>query len=87
MFVSKTQLSGNPDIVHVPVTDPTPVYPWSLMWHAANRHPSLPLLIAHVKAGYRPFATGSQWLPAPDRALFPAGPASRQLIRSPSASR
>jgi hypothetical protein len=49
-FAAKTQLSGHPDIVHVPVTDPTPVYPWSLMWHQANRHPSLPLLIAHVKA-------------------------------------
>lgn len=73
-FAAKTQLAGNPDIVHLPVADPTPVYPWSLMWHEANRHPSLPLLIAHVKARYRPYDARSQWLPAPDRSLFPASP-------------
>jgi DNA-binding transcriptional LysR family regulator len=74
MFAAKTQLAGNRDIVHLPVTGPTPVYPWSLMWHRGNRHPSLPLLIAHVRAGYRPSAARSQWLPAPDRPLFPADP-------------
>ena len=73
-FAAKAQLAGNPDIVHLPVADPMPVYPWSLMWHEANRHPSLPLLIAHVKARYRPRDTRSQWLPAPDGPLFPADP-------------
>jgi DNA-binding transcriptional LysR family regulator len=74
MFAARTQFAGYPDIVHLPVADPTPVYPWSLMWHEANRHPSLPQLIAHVKARYRPYDARSQWLPAPDRSLFPAGP-------------
>ena len=37
----------------------------------ANRHPSLPLLIAHAQARYRPFDPRTQWLPAPDRPLFP----------------
>jgi DNA-binding transcriptional LysR family regulator len=74
MFAAKTQLSGNRDIVHLPVTGPTPAYPWSLMWHRGNRHPSLPLLIAHVRAGYRPSAARGRWLPAPDRPLFPADP-------------
>jgi DNA-binding transcriptional LysR family regulator len=78
-FAARTQLSGSPDIVHLPVTDPTPAYPWSLMWHAANRHPSLPLLIAHVKARYRPYDARGQWLPAPDRPLFPADPGVRQV--------
>ena len=73
-FASKTQFAGYPDIAHIPIIDPTPVYPWSLMWHEANRHPSLPLLIAHVKARYRPHNPTSQWLPAPDRSLFPANP-------------
>jgi DNA-binding transcriptional LysR family regulator len=74
-FAAKTQFPGYPDIVHIPVTDPTPVYPWSLMWHQANRHPSLPLLIAHVNARYhRPCDAHSRWLPAPDRPLFPADP-------------
>lgn len=45
------------------------------MWHEPNRHPWLPLQIAHVKAGYRPYDVRSQWLPVPDRSLFPACPA------------
>ncbi|MFC7641137.1 hypothetical protein ACFQX6_09185 [Streptosporangium lutulentum] len=44
------------------------------MWHEANRHPSLPLLIAHIKDRYRPFASPGRWLPDPDRSLFPADP-------------
>jgi DNA-binding transcriptional LysR family regulator len=71
MFAAKTQLTGNPGVVHLPVTDPTPVYPWSLLWHGLNRHPALPLLIAHVQARYRPHDPRTQWLPAPDRPLFP----------------
>jgi DNA-binding transcriptional LysR family regulator len=70
-FAAKTQLTGNPDVVHLPVTDPTPVYPWSLLWHGLNRHPSLGLLIAHTQARYRPYDHRTQWLPAPDRPLFP----------------
>ena len=72
MFAAKTQLTGSPDVVHLPVTDPTPVYPWSLLWHQLNRHPALPLLIAHTQARYRPYDHDRQWLPDPDRHLFPA---------------
>ncbi|TDD91420.1 LysR family transcriptional regulator [Actinomadura darangshiensis] len=71
-FGNKAQYPGHPDIAQISVTDPTPVYPWSLMWHEANRHPALPRLIAHVKNHYRAFATRGHWLPAPDRNLFPA---------------
>jgi DNA-binding transcriptional LysR family regulator len=70
-FAAKTQFIGYPNVAHVPVINPTPVYPWSLMWHELNRHPSLPLLIAHVKDRYRPCDPESEWLPAPDRPLFP----------------
>lgn len=70
-FASKTQLTGNPDTIHLPVTDPTPVYPWSLMWHGLNRHPALPLLIAHARVCYRTRDPVRQWLPAPDLPLFP----------------
>jgi DNA-binding transcriptional LysR family regulator len=72
MFVARTQFAGHPGIVHVPVTDPAPVYPWSLLWQEANRHPVLPPLIAHVKSRYEPYDANRQWLPAPDRPLFPA---------------
>jgi hypothetical protein len=77
MFGNKRQFPVHPDVVEISVTDPTPVFPWSLMWHAANRHRSLPLLIAHMKARYRPRDPQSQWLPAPDRLLFPAARRSR----------
>jgi DNA-binding transcriptional LysR family regulator len=74
MFGNKRQLPVHPEVVEISVTGPTPVYPWSLMWHEANRHPSLPLLIAHMRERYHPFASRSQWLPAPDRPLFPDEP-------------
>ncbi|MFJ1756053.1 LysR family transcriptional regulator [Kitasatospora sp. NPDC088134] len=32
----------------IPITDPTPVYPHSLLWHRANPHPALPTLRAHL---------------------------------------
>ena len=70
-FAAKTQLTGNPDVVRRPLTDPTTVYPWSLQWHRLNRHPSLAPLIAHTQARYRRFDPRTQWLPAPDRPLFP----------------
>ena len=72
MFAAKTQLTGSPDVVHLPVTDPVPVYPWSLLWHGLNRHPALPPLIAHAQACYRPYDPRTQWLPDPDRHLFPS---------------
>jgi DNA-binding transcriptional LysR family regulator len=77
MFGNTRQFPVHPDVVQVSVTGPVPVYPWSLMWHEANRHPSLPLLIAHVKGRYRPYDPLSQWLPAPDRALFPVAAPGR----------
>ncbi|ANZ43135.1 LysR family transcriptional regulator [Lentzea guizhouensis] len=70
-FGTTRQFPVHPDVVQVAVTGPTPVYPWSLLWHEANRHPSLPLLIGHVQGRYRPWAEG-QWLPVPDRPLFTA---------------
>ncbi|WP_020674166.1 LysR family transcriptional regulator [Amycolatopsis nigrescens] len=50
----KTQLPWHPRIVRIPVTRPIPVYPFTLLWRRDNRHPALPALIEHVRAGYRP---------------------------------
>ncbi|MFJ9631242.1 LysR family transcriptional regulator [Streptomyces sp. NPDC101175] len=36
------------DLRRIPVTDPTPVYPHSLLWHRDNPHPALPVLRAHL---------------------------------------
>ncbi|MFC5185577.1 LysR family transcriptional regulator [Actinomadura harenae] len=69
-FASKTQLTGHPDIVHIPIVDPTPVYPWTLMWQKANRHPALPQLVAHVRDHRRALAARDLWMPAPDRPFF-----------------
>ncbi|GIE90124.1 LysR family transcriptional regulator [Actinoplanes regularis] len=47
----------------IPVTDPTPVYPHSLLWHRDNRHPALATLRGHL--GARPVGhdTARTWTP------------------------
>ncbi|HWG25984.1 LysR family transcriptional regulator [Actinospica sp.] len=45
----------------VVLTDPTPVYPHSLVWHADNPHPALAVLRKHLAAAYEPPADG--WAP------------------------
>ncbi|WP_035844249.1 LysR family transcriptional regulator [Kitasatospora azatica] len=47
----------------IPVTDPTPVYPHSLLWHRDNPHPALATLRAHLAAtSAAPDAAGT-WVP------------------------
>ncbi|WP_198653580.1 LysR family transcriptional regulator [Actinocorallia populi] len=70
----RSRLPWHPDTVRIPLVDPVPVYPWSLLRHRQNRHPVLDLLARHIKDGYRPFDPRRQWLPAPDHALFAAPP-------------
>ncbi|WP_030269827.1 LysR family transcriptional regulator [Streptomyces sp. NRRL B-24484] len=50
----------------IPVTDPTPVYPHSLLWHRDNPHPALATLRAHLAtaAPGRAAAGTSTWTPA-----------------------
>ncbi|MFJ8159814.1 LysR family transcriptional regulator [Streptomyces sp. NPDC096136] len=50
----------------IPVTDPTPVYPHSLLWRRDNPHPGLAALRAHLAtaAGLRaPAGTAGTWMP------------------------
>lgn len=72
MFAGARQFPPRPDVVQLAVTDPVPVYPWSLLWHESNGHPTLPPLVEHVRAAYRGHDPATQWLPPPDRPLFPA---------------
>ena len=61
------------DLRRIPLTDPTPVYPHSLVWDAANTHPGLAALRAHLAE--RPLARPSSraWTPAwAVRGAFPA---------------
>jgi DNA-binding transcriptional LysR family regulator len=66
----RSRIPWHPDTVRIPLVNPTPVYPWSLLYPRANQHPALNLLIRHVQANYQPFDPENQWLPAPDQRLF-----------------
>ncbi|MGW5330798.1 LysR family transcriptional regulator, partial [Streptomyces sp. NPDC004014] len=44
----------------IPVTDPTPVYPHSLVWRRDNPHPALATLRAHLAAGIAPACWGPE---------------------------
>ncbi|MBE1530535.1 LysR family transcriptional regulator [Actinomadura algeriensis] len=66
----KIRVPWHPGIVQIPVVDPAPVYPWSLLWHPRNRHPVLPMLVSYVRDGFRPYRPDREWLPEPDRPAF-----------------
>ncbi|MEW2252561.1 MULTISPECIES: LysR family transcriptional regulator [unclassified Streptomyces] len=47
----------------IPVTDPTPVYPHSLLWHRDNPHPALATLRAHLAATATVHDAAGTWMP------------------------
>ncbi|GGS95785.1 LysR family transcriptional regulator [Planobispora rosea] len=47
----------------IPVTDPTPVYPHSLLWHRDNPHPALPTLRGHLAAAAADHGAAGTWVP------------------------
>ncbi|MEU2227244.1 hypothetical protein [Streptomyces sp. NPDC018347] len=47
----------------IPVTDPTPVYPHSLLWHRDNPHPALTTLRAHLTTTATGRDTTGTWTP------------------------
>jgi DNA-binding transcriptional LysR family regulator len=47
----------------IPVTDPTPVYPHSLLWHRDNPHPGLVTLRAHLAATAAGHGAAGTWAP------------------------
>ncbi|MGY6658817.1 LysR family transcriptional regulator [Amycolatopsis sp. TRM77291] len=69
---AKMHVPWHPDVVQIPLVDPTPVYPFSLLWRYENRHPTLRSLIEHVRSAYRPFDPERQWLPVSDREAMSA---------------
>lgn len=48
----------------IPVTDPTPVYPHSLLWHRDNLHPALATLRAHLAATMAGHDAAGTWAPS-----------------------
>jgi DNA-binding transcriptional LysR family regulator len=47
----------------LPVTDPTPVYPHSLLWHRDNPHPALTTLLAHLATTTASRDDSETWVP------------------------
>ncbi|WP_413803609.1 LysR family transcriptional regulator [Streptomyces iranensis] len=47
----------------IPVTDPTPVYPHSLLWHRDNPHPALATLRAHLATTATGHDAAGTWAP------------------------
>ncbi|GAA4386126.1 LysR substrate-binding domain-containing protein [Tsukamurella soli] len=48
----------------IPVVDPCPVYPLSLVWRRANAHPVLADFLGHLRARYRAGSADEVWVPA-----------------------
>ncbi|OKJ16832.1 LysR family transcriptional regulator [Kitasatospora sp. CB01950] len=51
------------DLRRIPLTDPTPVYPHSLVWHRDNPHPALAALRAHLAAAGTVQDAPGTWVP------------------------
>ncbi|MFD5251510.1 LysR family transcriptional regulator [Streptomyces bobili] len=52
------------DLRRIPVTDPTPVYPHSLIWRRDNPHPALTALRAHLDSAQPARPGTSVWTPS-----------------------
>ncbi len=68
-------LPGGTGIRSVPLTAPTPLYAWSLVWRSQDQHPMLgALLLRFAEAGSRlrwlEYDPGRDWLPAHDHEEF-----------------
>ncbi|MER5917920.1 LysR family transcriptional regulator [Streptomyces sp. NPDC001982] len=48
----------------IPVTDPTPVYPHSLLWHRDNPHPALATLRTHLATTATGHDAAGTWTPS-----------------------
>ena len=56
--------SDGHDLRRIPIVDPTPVYPHSLVWHSDNAHPALATLRRHLAAGGSAVGAEGTWTPA-----------------------
>jgi DNA-binding transcriptional LysR family regulator len=68
---SRVGWPGSLGLVRLPVVDPAPVYPWSLIWRADTGHQGAKRLIEHVKRSFEPPpADTGVWLPRQARDDF-----------------
>ena len=52
------------DLRRIPVRDPTPVYPQSLIWRGDNPHPGLAALRGYVRSVQSPPRDATTWAPS-----------------------
>ncbi|MGR3932157.1 LysR family transcriptional regulator [Streptomyces sp. BRA346] len=52
------------DLRRIPLRDPIPVYPHSLLWHRDNPHPALDALRRHFASGRFDHSAAGTWTPA-----------------------
>ncbi len=64
----RSRVPWNPDVVQIPLVDPAPAYPWTVIWHTQNRHPDLATFVAYVRENYR--WSDEVWIPEADRGFF-----------------
>lgn len=65
----------SPDIRCLPLVDPTPVYPWSLVWRRETTHPFVERMLRlsdDESATWLAYEPGEHWLPQADRDLLDA---------------
>ena len=63
-----------PGVVQRPLVQPTPLFPWHMMWRAGTDHPGLRALHRAVDepAGTWAPRPSDAWLPEPERSTAPA---------------
>ncbi|HVT68751.1 MAG TPA: LysR substrate-binding domain-containing protein, partial [Trebonia sp.] len=60
---SRVALPATAGLVRLPVTDPVPLYPWSLVWRPQSGHPGKARLIGYARRTFRRPDPGAAWLP------------------------
>lgn len=51
------------DLRRIPIVDPTPVYPLSIIWRADNSHPVLASFLEYLQARYKTTTSDDAWVP------------------------
>jgi DNA-binding transcriptional LysR family regulator len=60
---NRVALPSAADLVRLPVTDPVPLYPWSLIWRRQSPHPETSRLIEYAEGALQPPDPAAAWLP------------------------
>jgi DNA-binding transcriptional LysR family regulator len=60
---SRVALPASTDLLRLPVVEPVPCYPWSLIWRSQPRHPDTRRLVAHTRRAFRARHLAASWLP------------------------